>query len=271
VLGGSIAVVIVLGVFLLDRQLATPWCSLALVVGGVVAGALELFRMLAASALGADVRVGVVFAAGFLIFKAQQLLSGSGLPNLEMGTFVLFVLVTATLAFIRGDANAGMSRLFANVLGFLVVVLYSYLLDILVRFQAPLGLSLVFLLVFTSKSNDIGGYLIGRQVGGPKLAPGISPGKTWSGALGGVGLCLLVAVGLGRWFDLDLGPVALLAFGVAVSVATQVGDLFESMLKRYCGAGDSSALLPTFGGVLDVIDSLILAAPVGYFVLEALL
>lgn len=105
---------------------------------------------------------------------------------------------------------------------------------------------------------DIFAYFVGRAVGGPKLAPAISPGKTWSGAIGGTicGILAGTAVFLAHFSlqDLRIPIVALV-----LSVASQIGDLFESFVKRRFGVKDSSRLIPGHGGVMDRVDGLIFA------------
>lgn len=117
----------------------------------------------------------------------------------------------------------------------------------------------LFLVVWAS---DISAYFTGRFLGGPKLAPAISPNKTWSGALGG--LTGALAVGLGA--ALALGGAAPLGATAAVALllglATQSGDMFESWIKRRFGVKDSSGLLPGHGGLLDRLDGVLAAAPV---------
>jgi len=107
-------------------------------------------------------------------------------------------------------------------------------------------------------ATDIGAYLVGRSLGGPKLAPAISPGKTWSGLAGGVGAAamagLIAALLRGQG---DLG--ALTGASMILALVAQVGDLFESSLKRRFGAKDSSELIPGHGGVLDRVDGILAA------------
>jgi phosphatidate cytidylyltransferase len=117
--------------------------------------------------------------------------------------------------------------------------------------------------IFTVKCSDIGAYTFGRLFGKHKMAPTISPGKTWEG-LGGA----MVAAGLtGYLFSLFCGimnPALWFLFGVIFAVLGQMGDLAESMLKRDAAAKDSSLLIPGFGGILDVIDSPLATAPAAY-------
>ena len=117
----------------------------------------------------------------------------------------------------------------------------------------------IWLLVATSVA-DAGAYFAGRRFGRRKLAPQISPGKTWEGLIGGAVATLAWAAG-GAWF-FHGALLAWLGVGAAVAGATVVGDLFESALKRSRDVKDSGALLPGHGGMLDRIDSVLAAAPV---------
>ena len=113
-------------------------------------------------------------------------------------------------------------------------------------------------------ATDIAAYFTGRALGGPKLAPSISPGKTWSGAVGGTvgglaaGLALASATG---WGGLWAGIVALL-----LAIVSQFGDLFESFVKRRSGVKDSSHIIPGHGGVMDRVDGLVAAALTLYLI-----
>jgi len=113
---------------------------------------------------------------------------------------------------------------------------------------------------------DTAAYAGGTAIGGPRLAPTLSPRKTWAGAAAGFAVALLVAWAWARWVLAPAGrPVhlaAALAIGAAISVAGQVGDLSESVFKREVGLKDSSALIPGHGGVLDRLDSLYFVLPV---------
>ncbi|XKE45010.1 phosphatidate cytidylyltransferase [Halomonas organivorans] len=109
---------------------------------------------------------------------------------------------------------------------------------------------------------DIGAYFVGRSLGRHKLAPSVSPGKTREGVAGGVAVTALLALAFAAWQGLAPGAaLGLLVATVVVTLASVVGDLLESMLKRHRGLKDSSRLLPGHGGVLDRIDSLTAAVP----------
>ncbi|NQT85504.1 phosphatidate cytidylyltransferase [bacterium] len=132
------------------------------------------------------------------------------------------------------------------------------------------GAWLVLAFLVAAKAGDSGAYFIGKRFGKHKLAPRVSPNKTIEGTVGGLvtsaGATVLVAWltglpgGLGYWA----------LFGFVVGGVAQLGDLVESALKRSVGVKDSSCMLPTFGGMLDLIDSLLLAAPVAFWMLRAL-
>ena len=107
---------------------------------------------------------------------------------------------------------------------------------------------------------DVGGYIAGRLFGKHKLAPIVSPRKTWEGFVGGMFLQLLLIAGL-LWVWPEFSPLTLLILIIPVALYSVLGDLFESMVKRESGVKDSSQLLPGHGGVLDRIDGIMAALP----------
>jgi len=129
--------------------------------------------------------------------------------------------------------------------------------SLLVRFDEAEGLAALVLVLLVVWATDIGGYFAGRRLGGPKLWPRISPNKTWAGALGGMGASLFVA---GGFAALDLGKtLPMLLLGACLSVASQLGDLFESAVKRRFGVKDSSHIIPGHGGLMDRLDGYVVA------------
>jgi phosphatidate cytidylyltransferase len=119
----------------------------------------------------------------------------------------------------------------------------------------------VIVLLLVVWASDIGAYLAGRAFGGPRLAPVISPGKTWSGAVGG--LVAAAAVGIAASAILGKGAPSWrpVVFAVLLGVVSQAGDLFESHLKRHFGVKDSGNMIPGHGGLLDRLDAVLTAAP----------
>lgn len=139
------------------------------------------------------------------------------------------------------------------------------------------GQSLVLLFpVLLTWASDVGAYFVGRMFGRTKLMPSVSPAKTVEGAVGGVALSVAIAwifvrVLMAPKGQLGLSPIGIVVFGVAIAIAAQLGDLFESLLKREASVKDSSHLLPGHGGFLDRIDSLLFVLPVAALLLNALL
>ena len=134
---------------------------------------------------------------------------------------------------------------------------------------APEGLALCAWLLLAVIATDTGAYIVGRTMGGPKLAPSISPGKTVSGLLGGIAAAAAVSIAVsmaGMLAEADVMPMqrgvgVVAAIGAAIAVTAQAGDLLESWLKRRAGVKDSGTLIPGHGGVLDRLDGYLAATP----------
>ncbi|MDP3414729.1 phosphatidate cytidylyltransferase [Falsiroseomonas sp.] len=125
----------------------------------------------------------------------------------------------------------------------------------------------VFIVVWAS---DIGAYMAGRAFGGPKLAPAISPNKTWSGALGGLAAALVFGGACALAFTPGAALASIAVVVVLVGVASQAGDLLESAIKRHFNVKDTSSLIPGHGGLLDRLDGVLAAAPVAALLSYAL-
>lgn len=132
----------------------------------------------------------------------------------------------------------------------------------------PYGLLLTFWALSLVWATDIGAYFAGRSIGGAKLAPRVSPSKTWSGLAGGVLAALLVGFLLYRFAQL---PIQLAAASGLLAVAAQLGDLLESWMKRRAGVKDSGTLLPGHGGIMDRLDGVVAAAPLAALCYKLLL
>ncbi|MDR3619809.1 MAG: phosphatidate cytidylyltransferase [Paludisphaera borealis] len=165
-------------------------------------------------------------------------------------------------------------RAVATIAGTILVVAYIGLLgSFIVQLRwldgCKHGLLPLAFLIATAKGADIGAYTVGRIAGRHKLWPAVSPNKTIEGAIGGLvfaTLAALVVETVAFYSDslTGVGWAGAVVFGVVVGVVAQVGDLMESMVKRDCRRKDASAAVPGFGGVLDVLDSLLFSAPVAY-------
>jgi phosphatidate cytidylyltransferase len=175
-------------------------------------------------------------------------------PFLAIGN-VNAALVVLALGLVAVAFRATEPRIWA-VAGFLYAAA-AQVAALLVRLDQAKGLSALILVLLVVWATDIGGYFAGRAIGGPKLWPRVSPKKTWAGAIGGFVASLLVAIGFSAS---DLGktlPLVILA--AMLSVAAQLGDLFESAIKRRFGVKDSGHIIPGHGGVMDRLDGFVAA------------
>jgi phosphatidate cytidylyltransferase len=176
------------------------------------------------------------------------------------------------IAYTAGMLSFGYAiRYHDSVLGYDLVGAKHIVVGALRLAVPPGGVLLIFPMVVTWAS-DIGAFFVGRAIGGRKLIPSVSPGKTVSGAVGGLLASMLVSWLYARSVlvpvaSLGFTPWGALGFGAIISIAAQVGDLFESLLKREGGVKDSSRIIPGHGGVLDRFDSLIFVMPVAYLLL----
>ncbi|QTL03617.1 phosphatidate cytidylyltransferase [Aquabacter sp. L1I39] len=198
-------------------------------------------------------RVPYVIGAGATLCTGVAALmiheSALALPLLVAG-----VLVCAAFARPAGWSAAGV--LCAAVVCLPVIVL---------RGEDRLGLTAVLFLYGVVWGTDIGAYFAGRAIGGPKLAPHLSPNKTWSGAVGGALIGTAAGCGLLVASGLYMAPV-LVVLGAFISIASQAGDLAESAFKRAFGVKDTSRLIPGHGGVLDRVDGFMAAALLAFLI-----
>ena len=185
--------------------------------------------------------------------------------TVSQGLYVLFVLAFASVGvllcqYIRHGTDGVMANCGANCFSIVYLGLFSgFVLGIRIEF----GLWPVLMSVFVVKSADIGAYAIGSLFGKRKFSPRISPAKTWEGMLAAIGVAILVAIAFAAIFDIMVWWLGLI-FGFCFAVIGQAGDLVESMMKRDARQKDSASNVPGFGGVLDVIDSPLLALPFAY-------
>jgi phosphatidate cytidylyltransferase len=221
-----------------------PFAALVVLVGlGLAVEWVQLCRDEIASIPAVFVPTGVVGAT---------VLAALGLYGLAMA-----VAVVAALAILLVPSNDKI-RLAAGLPYFVPASLALLWL----RSDQVVGFTNLLVLLVIIWSNDIGAYLVGRLVGGPRLAPAISPGKTWSGAVGGLLCGVAVGLGIAAITHGSVAPLRLFALSVVLGIVSQVGDLFESMLKRHFGVKDSGRLIPGHGGLLDRLDGLLAVAPI---------
>lgn len=275
---------------------AAPLALAAMFVGGAALAALlamaaaiaawEFYRIAKAAGHAPLSDLGCALA-GLLPLAVHARYLGLVQPRLSYLAAVL-VLVMGLVIWMRGVAGKPLGAAATTVFGALYtggLLSFGYAIryhDYAVggiqtgALRLAAGGVLLALPVALTWATDIGAYFVGRTVGGRKLMPSVSPGKTISGAVGGVVVTVLVAwvyvhFALRPAAQLALTLAGIIVFGVVISVVAQIGDLFESLLKREAGVKDSSTLLPGHGGVLDRLDSLFFVLPVAHLLLGWLL
>lgn len=242
-----------------DRQVQGT-IVMILLAGVLSLGVLELSRLAASKGLiilnSASIIGVILLATTWYWPRLLPVPQGIYLPVATALALAGIVLVQYTRFGVNGMlANCGVSCFSLLYLG----LLGAFVLGI--RIDGGLWEFLAF--VFVVKCSDIGAYTFGRLFGKHKLAPRVSPGKTWEGLAGAVGVAIVVSLAFAVVFGI-LTVWAALVFGALMAVIGQVSDLVESMLKRDAQLKDSSNRVPGFGGILDVIDSPLFAAPVAY-------
>jgi phosphatidate cytidylyltransferase len=271
---GLIMIALLLGVLWLDQWMqqegharAGLMILLVLMLPGIRFAAKELAIMLRAKGIATGFRVlflsGAAGCVGvYAILQDDLALAGPNamlVVSLGVGALLLGILTQCKGQNTEGTMAAGAAAVFAFVyLGLMPGTLLA------IRAEHTVWILAAALL--TTKSCDIGAYFTGRAIGKHKLIPWLSPGKTWEGLVGGVIVASLVSFA-------TLTPLAglhwayALAVGAVLALVGQGGDLLASMFKRDAAVKDSGSSIPGFGGVLDVIDSPLLAGPVAYWLL----
>ncbi|MHC4713085.1 MAG: phosphatidate cytidylyltransferase [Planctomycetota bacterium] len=272
ILVGALATVLVTAVFGLDYFILNWLPSAALLSVVAFVASYELCRVLEAAGLrtypaltafSAFVVAITPAAVGVIFPTTPGTTAKVSSFALQAGFIFLFVILTFVIALTRKNPNAGVK---AVVSGTFVLVYIGFALSFLVRLRGlpDVGWALLLFAVGCGKSGDVGAYFVGRTVGRHPLAAGISPKKTVEGAFGALAASLVFAFIMSHFTGQRLGLYVLLPWAVVLSIAAQFGDLAESILKRAGQVKDSSAFFGSMGGVLDVVDSLLLCAPTAY-------
>ena len=259
-----------------------PLAGLLAVVSAI--GAWEFFRIARAGGLTPVDDVGIA-VAGLIPLAVHATFQGIQFPALAIGALV-FVATLGLTIWRRGVEGKPLGAAATTIFGAVYVggmLSFGYALryhpyafaDAQLNWgrgmAVPSGALLLMLPLLVTWASDIGAYAVGRTIGRHKLIPAVSPAKTVEGAIGGLIASIVVAwafangvlrpaAQLGfKWY-----PWGLILFGAVVSIAAQIGDLAESLLKREAGVKDSSRIIPGHGGILDRLDSLFFVLPVSY-------
>lgn len=236
----------------------------------MVIGLYEFYLLARRKDIKPDIVAGYLGGAALFTifcFASPDLIQG----RLDVQTIVLVLLVltigTLVAAALRG---APYDKMIASsgttVLGVLyVVMLGSHLVAVRTGFPETLASDLLSFFFLVLMGSDIGAYYVGRAIGKHKLAPAISPGKTWEGVAGGFIAALALATLAHFWFFRELPLKSALPLAAAMTILGILGDLSESAMKRGAGAKDAAKILPGHGGILDRLDSLLFNAPLLYY------
>jgi len=253
----------------LIASILIPWLKWLFVAMAGAAIALGLFEFyVLAKKLQIKPDTGPGFLAAIAIFVICLFFSDLSLNLLLIqGTLIVLtagVLIAAALradAFDKMIASAG-----ATILGVLYVALLgSHLISLRVGFTQTLSAHLLSFFFLVLMGADTGAYYVGRALGKHKLAPSISPGKTWEGVAGGIVAAAAMATIAHFWFFHEFPLKLAIPLALVMTLVGILGDLTESALKRGAGAKDAANILPGHGGILDRLDSLLFNAPLIYY------
>src|ERR1041385_5491117 len=242
------------------------WVFVLLAVAAIFGGLLEFCVLANRLKLKPDLNAAIIAGLALITIALHN-----ELPNLNvlLAQFVIIALTIGTLiaATLRG---APFEKMIGSVGATLLGVLYvpflgSHLIALRAGFPQPLSAHLLSFFFLVLMGSDVGAYYTGRALGKRKLAPSISPGKTWEGAVGGVVAALLMADLAHFWFFRELPLKYMMPLAGVMAVLGILGDLAESALKRGAGAKDAANILPGHGGILDRLDSLLFSAPLIYY------
>ncbi len=196
-----------------------------------------------------------MYLGGFLIVLGSLVHNRS---NPEF--FILLVVFLIVFEWLSRKQHLEISDLAVSLMGVLYLILLMYIN--LLR-ELPNGFFFMVLILILIWTTDTGAYIVGKKFGKNKLASKISPNKTLEGAVGGIAQAILVAIIISSFTAIRTFDA--IALGIIISIVGQIGDLFESSLKRKANSKDSGKLLPGHGGFLDRFDSMIFAAPAAYY------
>lgn len=216
---------------------------------------------------------------GVLAYKYFGILIGIAIPlsiyldfRLTSGWEFLFITAACLIIFAMQLARSDTQQAVLSVSTTLFGILYvSWFFSFIVRLKlSPGGPGLVVFLVLVTKASDMGAYIFGSLFGRHALIQRISPKKTWEGAVSGFLSSILIAY-LCSGLVPQIPRSHILYLGAFLGAIGQIGDLYESLLKRDCQAKDAGSIFPGLGGVLDIIDSIIFTAPIFYFYIKYVL
>jgi phosphatidate cytidylyltransferase len=244
-----------------------PWFSILVAVAAVI-GVIEFYDMVARKGWQPLTAFGTLWTL-FFIFNAYYAHRYS-----SEGTWLLvtFALITSAIAlsllwvlFLRSSGERVMVSWAASLAG---IFYLGWLLSYWVLIMNSYGRDWIYLALFSTFAVDTTAYFVGRAWGRRKMAPTISPGKTWEGALGGLVGAIAGVIVLALLLDVDISYAEMVLLGFLIAVFAQLGDLAESKIKRSMGVKEAGNLIPGHGGILDRLDSIVFTGVVVYYCLR---
>ena len=233
-----------------------PWFTILVAIWGLLA-VFEFYRLVAVSEVRSLTAFGLIWTLLFILS-----------PHFDYDFTVPLLLTSAiVLSLVWLVLHPQKEGVFLGWVWAIAGILYvGWLLSFLVGLRLDAGRNWVFFALFTTFGSDTSAFFVGRALGRHRLAPSISPNKTWEGAIGGVFGAIIVSLlfTLPTPLNLPLGYGQAILLGLLVSVFGQFGDLVESLLKRNMGVKESSNMVPGHGGFLDRMDSVVFAGIVVY-------
>ena len=244
------------------------WLFVIIAAIALAAGLFEFYSLTKKLELKADAAVGYIGAVIlFLTFLVDAPAKAPDLLLLALALFIIGVLISQAFRF-QVDFSKMLTGIGVTILGVLYVAfLGGFLVSTRIGFEGHPYLSTHLLGYFflVLMGSDTGAYFTGRALGKHKLAPKISPGKTWEGLIGGIVAAAAFAALATYWFFPELPYQYSIPLGIVMAVVGVLGDLAESAMKRGANAKDAASVLPGHGGFLDRLDSLLLNAPILYY------
>jgi phosphatidate cytidylyltransferase len=244
-----------------------PWFSTVVAVAALL-GVVEFYAMGGQGRLQPLTFFGILWTL-FFIFNAYYAHSYSSEAVHTLVTLALVssaVVLSLLLPLLLRRSADGLSASWSwNLAGVLYI---GWLLSYWILLMNSYGRDWVFLALFSTFAVDTTAYFVGRAWGKRKLAPAISPGKTWEGAVGGLVGGMVAAIALALILGIDIGYWKLVFLGLVIGIFAELGDLAESRLKRSTGVKEAGSLIPGHGGILDRLDSIVLTGVVVYYCLK---
>lgn len=233
-----------------------PFFTVFAAVWGLLA-VLEFYRMTGVSKIMPLAVLGSIATVLFIIYPHCTF-------RLVLPVLLTFTVTLSMIMLVFLRRKEGVFSGWAWTMGGILYV--GWLLGLLVTLRLDAGRDWVFLALFATFGSDTAAYFVGKAIGRHKLAPQISPGKTWEGAIAGVigGVIIGLLFTIDTPLQLSLNYWQAILLGALISVFGQLGDLAESLLKRNAGMKDSGSLMPGHGGLLDRMDSVVFAGAVVY-------